>query len=66
MARTSTALLVDRLIPGGLEPFLRSARDGGETFNDIAFRLRAEHDIKVTEETVRRWCGSILGPKASA
>lgn len=64
MPPTSTAVLVDRLIPGGLEPFLREARDSGETFLDIAFRLRAEHDIRVTEETVRRWCGEWLEPKA--
>lgn len=56
MAPTDTRVLIDRLIPGGLDAFLTSARSNDETFADISFRLRAEHDIKVTQETVRRWC----------
>lgn len=64
MAPTDTRALIDRLIPGGLDAFLTSARSNGETFGDIAFRLRAEHDIKVTQETVRRWCGDLAEASA--
>lgn len=66
MARSSTIPLVNRIIPGGLEPFLRAARDNDETFADITYRLRAEHDIRVTEETVRRWCAQVLDTEATA
>jgi hypothetical protein len=66
MAPTSTSVLVDRIIPGGLKPFLETARGNDETFADITYRLRAEHDIRVTEETVRRWCALILDAEATA
>lgn len=56
MAPTDTSKLVDRIIPGGLSDYLTTARDSGETYANIAFRLRTEHDIEVTQETVRRWC----------
>lgn len=57
MAPTDTSKLVDRIIPGGLAAYLTDARAAGETFADIAYRLRSEHDVVVTQETVRRWCG---------
>lgn len=57
MAPTDTSKLVDRLIPGGLGPYLTAARGAGDTFAEIAFRLRTDHAIEVTQETVRRWCG---------
>ena len=58
MAPTDTSKLVDRIIPGGLSPYLAAARSAGETYATITFRLRIEHDIEVTQETVRRWCQS--------
>lgn len=56
MAPTDTFRLVDRIIPGGLHAFLSTARDNDETFAQMSYRLRAEHDVEVTQETVRRWC----------
>lgn len=56
MAPTDTSHLVDRIIPGGLDAFLAAARADGQTFANITFRLRTEHEIEVTQETVRRWC----------
>lgn len=55
MAPTDTSKLVDRIIPGGLSAFLTDARANGETYADITFRLRTDHNIEVTQETVRRW-----------
>lgn len=55
MAPTDTFPLVDRLIPGGLAPWLTSARADGDSYETIAFRLRSEHDITVSSETVRSW-----------
>lgn len=55
MAPTDTRNLVSRLIPGGLDAFLTEARSEGLTFAQIARRLFEEHDIDVTQETVRRW-----------
>lgn len=56
MARTDTFPLVDRLVPGGLTDFLAVARGEGQSHETIAFRLRSEHDITVSSETVRQWC----------
>ncbi len=56
MARTDTYPLVDRLVPGGLARFLADARNAGESYEGVAHRLRAEHDVAVSSETVRRWC----------
>lgn len=56
MARTDSFPLVDRLVPGGLVAFLEAARRAGESHETIAFRLRSEHEITVSSETVRRWC----------
>lgn len=55
MPPTDTRKLVGRLIPGGLDAFLREARSDGLTFAQITHRLRDVHDIDVTQETVRRW-----------
>lgn len=60
MAPTDTSHLVDRIIPGGLDAFLTDARAADQTFADIAYRLRSEHEITVTQETVRRWCADRL------
>lgn len=65
MAPTDTSKLVDRLIPGGLSAYLTEARSNGETFADITYRLRSEHDVTVTQETVRRWCSLMVGQQAS-
>lgn len=56
MAATDTYPLVDRLVHGGLPAFLAAARSAGDSHETIAYRLRTEHDITVTAETVRKWC----------
>lgn len=56
MAPTDTFPLVDRLVPGGLTEYLTAARCSGDSFETIAYRLRAEHDIPVSSETARKWC----------
>jgi len=66
MAPTDTSKLVDRIIPGGLAPYLATARDNGETYAQITFRLRTEHDIEVTQETVRRWVAALAEPEDAA
>lgn len=66
MAPTDTSLLVDRIIPGGLSAYLCAARADGLTFAKIAYRLQAEHDIEVTQETVRRWCADRVPAEEAA
>lgn len=56
VARRDTFPLVDRLVPGGLAAFLAAARADDESHETIAFRLRTEHDLEVSGETVRKWC----------
>lgn len=55
MARSSTYPLVDRILDGRLADLLTTWRAEGATFLDIAYRLRSEHDIKVSVATVQRW-----------
>lgn len=55
MARSSTFPLVDRILDGQLTALLTTWRGEGATFQDIAYRLRAEHDIRVSIATVQRW-----------
>lgn len=55
MAGSSTFPLVDRILEGRLADILTNWRAEGATFQDVAYRLRAEHDIKVSIATVQRW-----------
>lgn len=68
--RSSTFHAWDRALDGQLEQKLRDWRDDESqlTFSEIAVRLRLDHDIHVTDETVRRWCIDlgIHEPKAAA
>lgn len=52
---TDSYLLHDRILDGRLGKMLDDWRAEGLSFPEIAFRLRTEHDIKVSDETVRRW-----------
>jgi hypothetical protein len=56
MAATDTYPLINRLVPGGLDAYLTAARGGGDSHETIAYRLRSEHAIEVSAETVRKWC----------
>ncbi len=52
---TTRQHIVDRLIVGGLEKFLRDARENGQSFPSISLRLRDEYSIAVSSDSVRRW-----------
>lgn len=59
MARTNLKDLADRLIPGGLEAWLRQGKTAeGKSLYQLARDLESDHDINVTDETVRGWCQS--------
>ena len=60
MPPTSSFPLIDRLFDGHFAEWLQEARAAGESFEAIARRLAAEHDIEVTGETIRRWCGEVV------
>lgn len=47
--------LYDRLLDGKLGDVLLGWRDEGIKNPEIAYRLRSEHEIVVSTETVRRW-----------
>lgn len=51
--------LVDRLLKGKLAPTLQGWRDEGLSFAAMARRLEDDHDVIVTDETVRRWCDEL-------
>jgi intein-encoded DNA endonuclease-like protein len=55
MAQGTTFPLVDRILEGTLAQRLESWRAEGKTYDDIAFLLRSEHDVKVSTATVCRW-----------
>lgn len=62
VARTDTFPLVNRLVPGGLAAFLNGAREAGQSHDTIAYRLRAEHGVVTSGETVRKWCARVNDP----
>ncbi len=53
--RNGTFELHDRAIGGGLAARLRAERAEGLPWNEIAYRLRRDNDLKVSVETLRRW-----------
>jgi len=63
MSRTSGRELVARLIaPATLSGWYRE----GLTYAEIVFKLRTEHEIKTSIETVRRWIGEESTEPAAA
>jgi hypothetical protein len=56
VARLSTFPLVDRILGGTLRTELEKRRAEGDSYDAIARWLATEHDIQVTDETVRGWC----------
>lgn len=66
MPATDTYPLVDRIVTGGLPAFLTEAREAGESHETIAYRLRSEHDITVSAETVRKWCARVDSASSSS
>lgn len=65
MARTPTFHLYDRLMNGRLADTILAWQAEGVTFDEIAFRLRAE-GVVVSRETVRRWFKQIHPDKAAS
>lgn len=54
---TPTARLADHLLPGGLEPFVRTRRDAGMSWRKIALEIRDATDraIEVTHQALYSW-----------
>ena len=55
MPQSTIYPLADRVLGGTLQQRLVDARNGGESYDDIARGLHAE-GIAVSGETVRKWC----------
>lgn len=55
VARMNSLLLAERLIPGGVAPYLRELRSEGLSWDVIARRVENDHGITVTAETIRGW-----------
>ncbi len=53
--RTSTFPLVDRILKGQLAELLLGWQADDVALSEMAHRLRTEHDITVSVETIRRW-----------
>lgn len=66
VARTTVRELTDRLLDGNLDAWLAEQRGAGHSFAEIAYRLRSEHEVIVTGETVRTWCNDIDAPQDAA
>lgn len=63
VTQRSTFPLHDRLVDGDLKAILTDYRLSGESFVEIAFKLRSQ-GIEVSPSTVHRWCHD-LGIEAS-
>jgi hypothetical protein len=48
--------LVERIVGGDLAGLLAAWRAEGLTLDQMAVRMRTQHDVAVTRETLRRWC----------
>lgn len=62
----STREAADRTLDGNLAAWIAGRRERGDSYNEIAFSLRSEHDIAVTGETVRTWHLATTDPEAAA
>lgn len=64
----TTFPLVDRLLDGRLAEILTSWRAEGLSYETMARRLEADHDVTVSIATVYRWCDAIADdqPKGAA
>lgn len=47
--------LIDRLLDGKLDAILGEWKADGLSFAEMSYRLRSEHDITVSGETIRQW-----------
>jgi hypothetical protein len=59
MAPTGTFPIYDRILNGDLGPTLLRWKAEGIPVEEMTFRLRGEHDIKVSVSTVHRWLADL-------
>lgn len=59
MGRSSTYPLVDRILDGRLAEILTAWNDEDLSLLEMTFRLRTEHDIRVSVATVQRWVADL-------
>lgn len=52
--------LLDRLMGDGLLDHLNGQRAEGRSYDDIAFDLSTQHNVRISGENVRRWHGQAL------
>lgn len=52
---TNTYALINRVLGGHLQDLLSGWRTEGISYPEMAYKLRSEHDIAVSDETLRRW-----------
>ncbi len=55
MPPAGTYDLVDRVLDGNLEAMLGKWRADGTSYRQIAKSLLVDHNIDVSDETIRRW-----------
>lgn len=66
MARSPIRDLITRAVGGDLDGTLLALRAEGLTYEQIAFRIYAEHDIEVTGQTIRNWVVAIDTTQAAS
>lgn len=57
--RTSTFPLYDRLCGGQLAEILTGWQAEGLSQEEMTYRLRESHDVRVSKSTVRRWLAEL-------
>lgn len=62
--RPTTRQFADHLLGGRLDALLAQWRAEGDTLDQIVDRLRDEHGVDVSRETVRRWLAPPDSPGA--
>lgn len=67
MSRQPLFPLYDRILGGTLQSLLTTWRAEGLSYESMRSRLQ-DMDVRVTTETVRRWCGDlgIVAPERAA
>lgn len=58
-SRTSTFDITNRALGGVLPAFIRELRDAGCSWREVSYRLREEHQVDVSIETLRRWSAAL-------
>lgn len=61
--QTPKRRLLDLLIDGGLEQFVTSRREAGESWRRICFDIEAVYDVEITDVTLRDWFPQLVAPQ---